>query len=60
MPPGEATKPAAQPSADPEKTYRDLCNHYMRRQIVVYQHWPQRKLGPLGYSAQKVFLDQNA
>ncbi len=40
--------------------YLDSCESYYRRQLVVYQNWPQRKYGPLGYTSEKQFVDQNA
>lgn len=40
--------------------YMDSCNDYLRRQIIVYQNWPQRKYGVTGYTSEKVFTDQNA
>lgn len=40
--------------------YLDACEAYYKRQLVVYEHWPQRKYGPMGYTAEKQFVDQNA
>lgn len=40
--------------------YLDAVESYYKRQLVVYEHWPQRKYGPLGYTSEKQFVDQNA
>lgn len=40
--------------------YVDACEAYFRRQLVIYQNWPQHRYGPLGYTEEKVFVDQNA
>lgn len=40
--------------------YLDSCEDYLRRQLVVYQNWPQHKYGPMGYTGEKQFVDQNA
>lgn len=40
--------------------YVDSCNDYLKRQILIYQNWPQRKFNTTGYTAEKVFTDQNA
>lgn len=40
--------------------YLSACHDYLRRQILVYQNWPQRKWTPLGLSQEKVFNDLNA
>lgn len=57
------TAPFALPpvKGDPAwEAYMTSCNHYLARQILVYQNWPQRKWTPLGLSQEKVFNDQNA
>ena len=40
--------------------YLSSCQKYMLRQLLVYQHWPQRKFDSLGYTREKIFADQNA
>ncbi|HVL49638.1 MAG TPA: hypothetical protein VM889_13870 [Candidatus Thermoplasmatota archaeon] len=40
--------------------YLAACTDYLKRQMIVYQNWPQRKVGRLGYTDEKVFDDQNA
>jgi hypothetical protein len=41
-------------------SYLALCQKYMLRQLLVYQHWPQRKFDALGYTRERIFADQNA
>ena len=36
------------------------CSDYLRRQMMIYEHWPQRKYDVLGYRNEKVFPDMNA
>lgn len=36
------------------------CSDYLRRQMIVYEHWPQRRYDVLGYREEKVFADMNA
>jgi hypothetical protein len=36
------------------------CSDYLRRQMMIYEHWPQRKYDVLGYRKEKVFADMNA
>lgn len=36
------------------------CSDYLRRQMMIYEHWPQRKYDSLGYRNEKVFPDMNA
>lgn len=36
------------------------CSDYLRRQMIIYEHWPQRKYDVLGYRNEKVFPDMNA
>lgn len=40
--------------------YLDACASYYKRQLVVYEHWPQHKYGPMGYTSEKQFVDRNA
>lgn len=35
------------------------CSDYLKRQMIVYQHWPQRRYDTLGYRDEKVFTDMN-
>lgn len=49
------------PEGDPAwDAYMSSCSDYLRRQIVVYQNWPQRRFTTLGYVDEKVFTDMNA
>lgn len=36
------------------------CSDYLRRQMMIYEHWPQRRYDVLGYREEKVFADMNA
>jgi hypothetical protein len=36
------------------------CSDYLKRQMIIYEHWPQRKYDSLGYRNEKVFTDMNA
>lgn len=36
------------------------CSDYIRRQMMIYQHWPQRRYDTLGYRDEKVFTDMNS
>jgi hypothetical protein len=36
------------------------CSDYLKRQMMIYEHWPQRKYDVLGYRNEKVFTDMNA
>ncbi|MFA5862831.1 MAG: hypothetical protein WDA16_14155 [Candidatus Thermoplasmatota archaeon] len=36
------------------------CSDYLKRQMIVYEHWPQRRYDVLGYRNEKVFTDMNA
>ena len=36
------------------------CSDYLKRQMIIYEHWPQRKYDVLGYRNEKVFTDMNA
>lgn len=50
---------------DPPKTaayerYLLNCSDYLKRQMIIYEHWPQRKYDVLGYRDEKVFTDMNA
>lgn len=36
------------------------CSDYLKRQMMIYEHWPQRKYDVLGYRKEKVFTDMNA
>lgn len=42
-----------------KKAYLALCSDYLKRQLIVYENWPQYRLTESGYTAQKVFRDQN-
>lgn len=49
-------------SSDKEAYERYLlnCSDYLKRQMMIYEHWPQRKYDVLGYRKEKVFTDMNA
>lgn len=36
------------------------CSDYLKRQMMIYEHWPQRRYDVLGYRNEKVFTDMNA
>ena len=40
--------------------YIDACEDYLKRQLLVYENWPQEKYSSLGYTGEKVFVDRNA
>lgn len=40
--------------------YLQSCARYLKRQILVYQHWPQREFDEMGYGEETVFRDRNA
>ncbi len=44
---------------EPRDRYLRTVSDYFKRQLLVYQNWPQRKYGALGYTEEKVFRDQN-
>lgn len=55
--------PLPRASADPDSPYARYlvdCSDYLRRQMMIYEHWPQRKYDVLGYRKEKVFPDMNA
>jgi len=54
LPRAEAEHPAAY------ERYLLDCSDYLRRQMMIYEHWPQRKYDVLGYRNEKVFADMNA
>jgi hypothetical protein len=39
--------------------YMASCTDYIKRQLIVYQNWPQRRWSPEGYRKEKVFSDLN-
>lgn len=39
--------------------YMASCTDYIKRQLIVYQNWPQRKWEATGYRREKVFTDMN-
>jgi len=43
----------------PRETYLRLCSDYYKRQILIYQNWPQRRFDAMGYRSEKVFTDMN-
>lgn len=52
------------PRTDAEKAayerYLLNCSDYLKRQMMIYEHWPQRRYDVLGYRNEKVFTDMNA
>ena len=44
----------------PYERYLIDCSDYLRRQMMIYEHWPQRRYDVLGYRKEKVFADMNA
>lgn len=55
-------RPDDKSSASPTTAYELyllLCSDYLKRQMIVYQHWPQRRYDTLGYRDEKVFTDMN-
>lgn len=52
-------KPEAEPPSDAWERYMASCTDYIKRQLIVYQNWPQRRWEPTGYREQKVFRDMN-
>lgn len=44
---------------DAYERYLLNCSDYLRRQMMIYEHWPQRKYDVLGYRNEKVFTDMN-
>lgn len=46
--------------SDPYERYLLDCSDYIRRQMMIYEHWPQRRYDVLGYRSEKVFTDMNA
>jgi len=43
----------------PYERYLLDCSDYLRRQMMIYEHWPQRRYDVLGYRKEKVFADMN-
>jgi hypothetical protein len=39
--------------------YMASCTDYIKRQLIVYQNWPQRRWEATGYRKEKVFSDLN-
>lgn len=44
---------------DAYEQYLLHCSDYLKRQMMIYEHWPQRKYDVLGYRNEKVFADMN-
>lgn len=53
-------RPPPGPQAEAFETYLALCSDYVRRQVIVYTNWPQRRWDATGYRDEKVFTDRNA
>lgn len=57
---GQAS-PDPMPEEDRAKAaYMNSCTDYLKRQILIYTNWPQRRYHAMGYSEEKVFTDMNA
>jgi len=41
------------------EAYMASCTDYIKRQVIVYQNWPQRRYDATGYRREKVFSDMN-
>lgn len=52
-------KPRHERLADAYEQYLLHCSDYLKRQMMIYEHWPQRKYDVLGYRDEKVFADMN-
>lgn len=56
-PPARERKDGTQDAA--WERYMASCTDYIKRQVIVYQNWPQRRWDPTGYREEKVFTDMN-
>jgi hypothetical protein len=52
-------KLGADAQAEAWERYMASCTDYIKRQVIVYQNWPQRRWAPTGYRKEKVFSDLN-
>lgn len=50
---------SAKEGGDAYSRYLLNCSDYIKRQMIVYEHWPQRRYDVLGYRNEKVFTDMN-
>ena len=50
---------ADDPANQAWERYMASCTDYIKRQVIVYQNWPQRRWAPTGYRKEKVFSDLN-
>ena len=50
---------SAKEGGDAYERYLLNCSDYLKRQMMIYEHWPQRKYDVLGYRDEKVFTDMN-
>lgn len=57
MPDGPA---GAEADSDAREEYLAACTDYLKRQLLVYRNWPQRRYNEMGYLDEVVFTDQNA
>ena len=55
----EAEPQGARADAEAWERYMASCTDYIKRQLIVYQNWPQRKWAPTGLREEKVFSDMN-
>jgi hypothetical protein len=66
QPPGESEPPTRERKSEGDAQaseawarYMASCADYIKRQLIVYQNWPQRRWEPTGYRKEKVFSDLN-
>jgi hypothetical protein len=52
-------KPEAAPEDPAWERYMASYTDYIKRQLIVYQNWPQRRWEATGYRPEKVFTDLN-
>jgi hypothetical protein len=52
--------PVGAPPSTPYEQYLLDCSDYIRRQMMIYENWPQRRYDVLGFRDEKVFADMNA
>ncbi|HEV8358984.1 MAG TPA: hypothetical protein VGR28_00870 [Candidatus Thermoplasmatota archaeon] len=58
-PPARDRKADADPQDEAWERYWASCADYIKRQLIVYQNWPQRRWEATGYRKEKVFSDLN-
>lgn len=58
--PGPRRHDPSEAKDDAYERYLHNCSDYLKRQMMIYEHWPQRRYDVLGYRNEKVFTDMNA